>query len=79
MFSCLDEEAFSLAVGSDPSLVWVKKKKKLTVGNLELHQLSFAWIIFSKSGTCRLDEAGLYKQKDKEKKSNLVPKDNDVP
>lgn len=27
-FSCLDEDAFSLAVGSGPSLVWVKKKKK---------------------------------------------------
>lgn len=26
--SCLDVEAFSLAVGSDPSLVWVKKEKK---------------------------------------------------
>lgn len=26
-FSCLDEDAFSLAVGSGPSLVWVKKKK----------------------------------------------------
>lgn len=28
-FSCLDEGAFSLAVGSNPSLVWVKKKEKI--------------------------------------------------